>query len=77
MTQVDNVPKILDLVHMILYDVFLTSWTFAYESNVFLSWTRSYASFKNQSSCWVCASSLCLALLSHLGGFLHSMALFG
>ena len=34
---VDNVPKILDLVHMILYDVLLTSWTFAYESNVFLS----------------------------------------
>ena len=32
------------------YSVFLTSWTFAYESNVFLY----YASLKNQSNCWVC-----------------------
>ena len=44
----------LDLTRMIIYNVFLTSWTFAYESNAFLSWTRSYSSFKNPSSCWAC-----------------------
>ena len=32
--------------HIWSFIVFLTSWTFAYESNVFLSWARSYANFK-------------------------------
>ena len=39
---------------MIIYNGLLISWTFAYESNVFLSWARSYVNFKNQSNCWVC-----------------------
>ena len=52
-SEVDSLPKMLDLIHMII-DVSLTSWTFAYKSNVFLSWAQSYASFlKNQSSCCV------------------------
>ena len=35
-SEVDKLPKILDLIRMILYNVFLTSWTFTYKSNVFL-----------------------------------------
>ena len=46
-SEVDGLPKMLDLTYMIIYSVFLTSWTFAYESHVFLSWAQSYASFKN------------------------------
>ena len=33
--EVDSLPKMLDLIHMISYNVFLTSWTFAYKLNVF------------------------------------------
>ena len=50
--EIDNLPKMLDLIPMII--VFLSSWTFACKLNVFLSWTQSYASFKNQSNCCVC-----------------------
>ena len=42
----NGLPNILHLTHMIIYNVFLTSWTLAYESNVFLSWTQSNASLK-------------------------------
>ena len=75
--EVDNSPKVLRLIHMILYSVFLTSWTCAYESNVFLSQTRSYASFKINPIVEFVANYLCLALLGYLGGFLHSKALIG
>ena len=34
-SEVDSLPKMLDLILMISHDVFLTSWTSAYESNVF------------------------------------------
>lgn len=27
--------------------------SFAYEPNIFIPWAQSYASFKNQSKCWV------------------------
>ena len=53
-SEVDSLPKMLDLIRMIIYNVFLSSRTLAYKSDVFLSWTRFYASFKNQSNCWVC-----------------------
>ena len=33
--EADSLLKMLDLIHMISYNVFLTSWTFAYKSNVF------------------------------------------
>ena len=52
--EVEGLPKMLDLINVIIYNVFLTSWTFAYKSNIFLSQARSYASFRNQSNCWVC-----------------------
>ena len=52
-SEVDSLSKMLDLIHMITCKVFLTSETFAYKSVVFLSWTRTYASLKNQSSYWV------------------------
>ena len=55
-SEVDNLPKMLDLTHMIIYNVFLTSWTFAYESNVFMAWVQPYANFKNLSNCWFVAS---------------------
>ena len=35
-SEVDSLPKMLDLIPMIIY-VFLTSYTFAYKSNAFLS----------------------------------------
>ena len=34
-SKVDSLPKMLDLIHMIVYNVFLTSWSFAYKPNVF------------------------------------------
>lgn len=33
--EVDSLPKILGLIYMIVYNVFLTFWSFAYKSNVF------------------------------------------
>ena len=36
-SEVNSLPKTLDLIHMIIYNVFLTSETFAYKSNAFLS----------------------------------------
>ena len=37
-SEVNSLFKMLDLTHMIIYNVFLISWAFAYESNVFISW---------------------------------------
>ena len=34
-SEVESLPKMLALIHMIIYNVFLTSWTFAYKSNLF------------------------------------------
>ena len=34
-SKVDSLPKMQDLICMIIYNVFLTSWTFAYGPNVF------------------------------------------
>jgi len=36
-SEADNLPKTLNLIRMILYNIFLTSWNSAYESNDFLS----------------------------------------
>ena len=73
MTSADTLPKMLDLIRMIIY-VFLTSSTFTYRSNVFLSRAWSYASFQNQSNCWVCcqlpmsSTSWLLWWISHFQG---------
>ena len=74
-SEVGSLHKMLGLIHMIIYSVCLTSWNFAYESNVFLSWAQSYANFKNQSIVGFAANYLCLVLLSYLDGFLPSKAL--
>ena len=52
---VDGYPKMPDMTCMTIQSVFLISWTFAYESNVFLSWVQSYENFRNQSNCEVCS----------------------
>lgn len=38
---------------MVIYSVFLISWTFVYKSNVSLSCVQSYAAFKSQWNSWV------------------------
>ena len=53
-SKVDSYPKMPDLMHMIIHNVFLISQTFAHESNVFLSWAYTQANLKNQYNCWVC-----------------------
>ena len=35
-SEVDSLPKMLNLIHMIIYNVFLTSWTFAYNQIFFI-----------------------------------------
>ena len=88
-SKVDSLSKMQDLICMIIYNVFLTSWTFAYGPDVFYLGHNSMLVFiyllifpmlvfkKSQSNCWVGANYLCLVLLDYLGGFLHSRALIG
>ena len=65
-----------DLVCMIVCNVFLIPWTYAYQSNVFYHGHNSML-VKTQSICWVVANNPCLVLLFYLGGFLSSRALIG
>ena len=76
-SEVDSLPKVLDLICMIIYSVFFDFLDLFTWIECFLLWTESYTSFKNQFNCWVVANYPCLALLDLLGGFLHSKALFG
>ena len=50
-SEVDGLPKMLDLIHMIIYNVFLTSWTFAYKSNLFYHGHETAAAAKLLQSC--------------------------
>ena len=78
-SKVDSLPKMQDLICLIIYNVFLTSSTFAYGPNVFYHGHNPMLVFffLNQSNCWVGANYLCLVLLDYLGGFLYSKALIG
>ena len=75
-SEVDSLPKMMDLIRMIIYNVLLTSWTFAYKSNAFLSQAGSYAGFRNQSNCGFVANYLYL-VLGYLGKFLYYKTLTG
>lgn len=44
----------LGLSHMIIYNIFFTSWTFAYKSSVFYHGHNLMLILKDQSNCWVC-----------------------
>lgn len=33
-SEVDSLPQMLDLIHMNIHNVLLTTWTFAYRANV-------------------------------------------
>ena len=74
-SEVGCLPKMLDLICMIIYNVFLTSWTFAYKANVF------YHAHNPMLCCntiiGFVANYLCLVILNYLGGFLHSTAVVG
>lgn len=70
-------PRTLHLTCMIVYDVVLTSQTFAYKSDVFLSWTWSYASFKKPIQVLGCGQSPVSRTSRFPGGFLHPKALTG
>ena len=69
--------KMLDLICMIIYNVFLTSWTFKYESNVFYHGHDPMLVLKINPIVGFLTKCLCLVLLSYLGEFLHSKALIG
>ena len=50
-SEVDSLLKMPDQARIPI--TLIIAYTFAYEPNVFLSQSQSYASFKNQSNCWV------------------------
>ena len=79
-SEADSLPKMLDLICIVIYNVFLTSCTFAYRSNIFYHGHNpvlAFFFFFNQSNWWVLASYLCLVLLHYFNGFVHSKALNG
>ena len=76
-SEVDSLPKMLDLILMISYDVFLTSWTSAYESNVFYHLQDPMLALKINPIVELVAKYLYLVLLDQLGGVLYSKALIG
>jgi len=53
-SEVESLPKMLALIHMIIYNVFLTSWTFAYKSNLFYHGHETAAAQSLQSCPTLC-----------------------
>lgn len=49
-SEIDSYPKTPNLTYLIIYNIFLISWTFEHEAIVFLLWAQSDANFRNQSS---------------------------
>ena len=76
-SEVDSMPKMLDLSRMITYNIFLTSWTFAYKSNVFYHGHNPMLILKISPIVGFVAIYLCLIPLDDLNVFLHSKALIG
>ena len=77
-SEVDSYPKMLDLTCMIIYSIFLISWTFAYESNVFFYHKCNLMqSFKINSIVGFVVNYLYPVLFGYFGGFLLSKALTG
>ena len=74
-SEIDSVPKMLDLSRMIIYNIFLTSWTFAYKSNVFSHGQDPVLVLKINRIVGFVANYLCLVFLDYLGGFLPSKPL--
>ena len=74
--EVDSL-KMTDLILVIIYNVLLTFWTFAYKPNVFYhghGWMlvlKTDSKEKNLFNCWVVANYLCLVSLDYLGEFLY------
>ena len=76
-SEVDSLPKMLDLILMFSYDVFSTSWTSAYESNVFYHLQDPMLTLKINPIVELVVKYLYLGLLDYLGGVLYSKALIG
>ena len=55
---------------MVIYSVFLTSWTFTYKSNASLSYVQSYAAFKSQGYSWAYGQLPMFSISGYLGEFL-------
>ena len=49
-SEIDSYSKMPNLTYLIIYNVFLISWTFEHEAIVFLLWAQSDANFRNQSN---------------------------
>ena len=60
-----------------MYNAFLTSWTFAYESMFFCHKHDPIQVLKINPIAVFVANYLCLVLLDYLGGFLHSKGVTG
>ena len=52
-SEVDNLPKILDLIHIIICNVFLTSWTFAINQMLFYHRPDSMLVLEINTITWV------------------------
>ena len=76
-SEVDSLPKMLDLILMFSYDVFSTSWTSEYESNVFYHLQDPMLALKINPIVELVVNYLYLVLLDYLGGVLYSKALIG
>ena len=62
---------------MIIYSIFLISWIFACELNVFLSWAQLCAELRNQSNFRVYGQLPKCSTLVYFGEFIFSKALIG
>ena len=67
-SEVDGFPKMLDLIHMIIYNAFLTSWTYYRHDPMLVLEINPIVGFV--------ANYLCL-VLGYLGKFLYYQILSG